>query len=193
MSIEKLSLEKTKEALLIEFKSSMEKYGVKNVDCRFEEGNLVIEQKLGEGIRGLGYDKEEKSLWMCLDQKDPKSIKENQRWNANTLLELSSRFPGIKIDKQEEGKVKVTLDAEHPIVKLSQILGEGKSVCLPGSYNGWRRENPFLLNKDTEEMEVVLSWDGELTECKVAILNSPCQWGSGKWKSASEQRMDIKI
>jgi hypothetical protein len=62
--------EKTREELLGEFKSSLEKYGVENVEVRLEENRLIIEQEYGkERINGLGRDKKEKSNWICLNQK----------------------------------------------------------------------------------------------------------------------------
>ncbi|MCK5466136.1 hypothetical protein KAI56_01385, partial [Candidatus Parcubacteria bacterium] len=74
--------EKTREELLEEFKSSLEEYGVPivrhekteedegGVEVRMEDERLIIEQEYGkERIDGLGRDKEEKSNWMCLNQK----------------------------------------------------------------------------------------------------------------------------
>ena len=80
--------EKSKEQLLQELQASFEKYGIRDAEIRLESGKLIIEQKLGSGVRGLGYDKEEESLWMCLDQNNPESIANNQKWNANTLFWL---------------------------------------------------------------------------------------------------------
>ena len=57
--------EKTREELLKEFESSLGRYGAEGASVEMEDNNLKIEQKCGEGIRGVGYDGK---LWMCLDQ-----------------------------------------------------------------------------------------------------------------------------
>jgi len=57
--------EKTREELLEDFKSSLDKYGAEGASVEMENNNLKIEQRYGEGIRGIGYDGK---LWMRLDQ-----------------------------------------------------------------------------------------------------------------------------
>ena len=121
------------EELLAEFKQSLEKYGIKGVECRLEQSKLVIEQTLGKGIHGLGYDKKAQSLWMCLDQSSDENVKENQRWNANTILDKEKKLPETKLEEIEKGKIKVTLTSSHPVTILASLLN--RDVCLPGQFN----------------------------------------------------------
>lgn len=186
---------KTREELLEEFKNSLEKYGVEGAEVRLEGDNLVVEQKCGEGIRGLGYDKEKKSFWLCLDQKNPKeSVKENQRWNANTILDSEKKFPGVNLEKIEERKVKIGIDPDHPVAALSALIGEEKEVYLPGKFNDWKMEKPLEFNEETGKLEGELLWDGEKpVECKVAIADVYSNWKDGGWKKGAEQKMEIRL
>jgi hypothetical protein len=183
---------KTKEMLLVEFKGALEKYGVKNVECRLEGGKLVVEQTLSEGIRGLGYDKEAKSLWLCLDQMDPETIRENQQWNTNTILSGESQLPGVKIEKVGE-KIKIVISADHPIAALSRLMGEGSGVNLPGKYNNWNIDNPFKINEKTGELENELNWDGSETEVKVALTDVTADWEAGKWQNKAHQSLGVDL
>ncbi len=185
--------EKTKEQLLEEFKISLEKYGVRNIECSFEQGKLTIEQKLGSGIRGLGYDKKAESLWLCLDQSDPATIIENQRWNANTILDLEKGLPGIAMEKIDGQKVKIRIAADHPAATLARLISKEEAVCLPGQFNNWQLDNPFKLNKETGEMENEILWDGNSTEGKIAISNTPCDWQSGQWEVKAAQKLEIEL
>ena len=185
--------EKTKEQLLEEFKISLEKYGVKNIECSFEQGKLTIEQKLGSGIRGLGYDKDKEDLWLCLDQSNPKTVKDNERWNANTILDLEKELPGITTEKIDDQNVKVRIAVDHPITVLARFVGKESSVHLPGNFNDWKLDNPFKLNEETGELENEISWDGNSTEGKIAISNTPCDWQSGQWKDKATQRLEAEL
>lgn len=186
--------EKTREEILEEFKNSLREYGVEGVEVRLEKNKFVVEQKCGEGIRGLGYDKDKNNFWLCLDQKNPEeSVKENQRWNANTILDLEKKFPGVNLEKTEEGKVKIEIDADHPISTLSVLMGKEKSVYLPGGFNGWKMEKPLELNKETGKLEGELSWDGNPVECKIAIADIYINWEDGGWKNGADQKMETRL
>lgn len=185
--------EKTKEQLLEEFKTSLEKHGVKGVECRLEQGRLVIEQTLGTGIRGLGYDKEAQSLWLCLDQLDPETIRQNQKWNANTILDSGAELSGVTIERIDEKRVKITITPEHPVVALARLIGKENAIHLPGRFNNWKLDSPFELNEETGELENEIAWDGEPAECKVAISDIPCKWETGGWKDKAEQKLEAEL
>jgi len=187
------SPEKNKEQLLQEFKISLEKYGVEGVECRLEQGRLVIEQTLGAGIRGLGYDEKAQSLWLCLDQLDPEKIRENQRWNANTILDSRAELPGVTIERIDGKRVKITIAPEHPAASLARLTGKEEAVHLPGQFNGWKLASPFGLNEKTGGLENEIEWDGEPAECKVAISGVPCQWEDGGWKDEAEQKLEAGL
>ncbi len=189
----KAEKEKTKEQLLQEFKISLEKHGVKGVECRLEQGRLVIEQTLGAGIRGLGYDKGAQSLWLCLDQLDPKKIRENQRWNANTILDSGAELPGVTIKRIDGKRVKITIAPEHPAACLARLTGKESAIHLPGQFNSWKLDSPFGLNEETGELENEIKWDGKPAECKVAISDVPCEWEDGKWKDKAKQKLEAEL
>lgn len=186
--------EKTREKLLEEFKDSLEEYGVKGIEIRLEGDKLVMEQKYGEGIRGFGYDKEKKNLWLCLDQKNlQESTKENQRWNANTILDLEKEFSGVVLEKIEERKVKIEIDAEHPICAMLNLIGKEKKAYLSGELNGWKLEKPLEFNENGK-LEGELLWDGNKPiECKIAISNIESSWKDGEWEDDARQIMKINL
>ncbi len=193
-TIESEKKEKTKEELLEEFKNSLREYGVEGVEVRLEGNKLIVEQKYGEGIRGLGYDKDKNNFWLCLDQKNPEeSVKENQRWNANTILDLEKEFPGVNLEKTEEGKVRIEIDASHPVAALSVLMNKEKDVYLPGGFNGWKMEKPLEFNEETGKLEGELLWDGKLVECKIAIADIYVNWEDGGWENGANQKMETRL
>lgn len=185
--------EKSRNELFTEFKNSLESHGVENLEARIEDEKLILEQKLGSGINGLGYDKNEKSLWLCLDQ-NKQNIEQNQRWNANTVMDLKKEFPGIIMEESRKGKIKVTISHDHPVATLSALLERSSQVNLCGGFNKWRRgDNPFIKNKETRDLEVEIEWDGKPVESKIAITESPCNWNSGKWKNKASQKLEAEL
>ena len=70
-------------------KQSLSAYGIQGLTVAANSGSLRLEQILGQGIRGLGYDKGEGSLWLCLDQKDPASIANNAGWLMGALQQIT--------------------------------------------------------------------------------------------------------
>ncbi len=192
--IESEKKQKTREGLLEEFKNSLREYGVEGVEVKLEGNKLVVEQKYGEGIRGLGYDKNKNSFWLCLDQKNPEeSVKENQRWNANTILDLEKEFYGVNLEKIEEGKIKIEIAADHPVATLSALIGKEKDVYLPGGFNGWKMEKPLELNEETGKLEGELLWDGRPVECKIAIADIYIKWEDGNWENGANQKMETRL
>ena len=196
--------EKTREELLKEFESSLEKHGVEGVKIKIEEKEgklkLVIEQKYGEGICGLGYDKGARTLWFCLDQNNPKeTVRENNRWDANTVLNLENEYPGIKFEEAGEGIMKVTIAADHPVTAFANLNKKDGNVHLSGEFNNWDLEEPFKLNEETGELEGIVAWDGNGSiECKIAIsdIKNPDienVWEDGGWKDEANQKMEIDL
>ena len=188
--------EKTREELLEEFKSSLEKYGVEGVEIRMEGNSLIIEQKYEEGIRGLG--RSNSSVWMCLDQKDLKSFKENQKSNANTILDLEREYQGIifaDIEENEKGetRMKIRIAADHLVVVSANLFGKNEEVYLPGDFNGWNAPDPLEFNEETGELEGEIVWNkNRLAECKIAI-HIKSKFDDGGWKDEANQKMEINL
>ena len=154
------------------------------------DGTCGWEQVLGSGKewRGLGYDKERRTLWLCLD---PGPIRENDRWNANTLLDLE-RSP---IVKRVEDKVRVALPPKHPVAKLIANLPENSFAFLPGTWNGWNPNDErarFKVEADGAAVcELPISVATQL-EIKVAIPNLQADWEDGGWQMGARQKITIK-
>jgi hypothetical protein len=185
--------EKSPEELLKNLKNSFETYGIQDVECRIEQGNLIIKQNIDEGISGLGYDKNGKNLWLCLEQIDPKALASNQEWNANTLMSLNSKFQGIQITKIE-GKIKIEIDENHPAIAMAQMFKKGDNMFLPGEYNHWKLSTPFKLNQETGKWELnIEDWDGKTTQCKIAISDVEADWEDGKWGKNTSQQMKVNL
>lgn len=187
--------EKTREDLLEDLESSFEKYGVESVEVRLEEDKLVMEQKYGEGIRGLGYDKENGNLWLCLDQKNPQeSIDENQKWNANTVLNMEKQFLGVSMKKIEEGKIKIEIDEDNPLLIIAALSGKSENIYLPSEINGWKLEDPLEFDEETGKLIGELLWDGNGSiECKIAISDIQSSWEDGGWKNNASQKMETML
>ena len=194
--------EKTREELLEDFKKSLEDYGVEGVNVEMEDNELAIEQKCGEGIRGIGYDGK---FWMCLGQgKDTESnpVVNEFQYNENTLASLESKFHGVTFEEAGEGKIKVQIDSKHPAVAMAKLLGD-KEIQLRG-INGWGNADPFEFNEENEKWEAEFDWNGKFKECKIMIrdieekedkkVTKPMniEW-NGNYGEGDEQRMKIDL
>lgn len=187
--------EKTREELLEEFKGSLEEHGVKDVEIEMEDNNLTIEQKYGEGIRGLS--RSDSSVWMCLDQEDQESFKKNKGSNANTNVDFGKEYPGITFKESENGRMKIRIAANHPVATLANLLGKNKEVYLPGDFNKWYAPDPLEFNKETGEIEGEIEgktiWDkNKPAQCKIAIRNKS-EFDNGGWEDGAEQKMEIAL
>ena len=180
---EKREFKEQKERDLEDLIDSLKKHGVlirdmeiegsEGVEIKIEELEgkegkelrLIIKQKSGEGIRGLGYDGK---IWMRLNQEKTNSDVANKfKHNENTEAFLESNFSGVTFEKIEEGKIKVQLDPNHPAIAMAKFLGN-KEVQLRGGYSGWGDENPFKYNKKSGKWETELEWE-EKEKCKIII------------------------
>ena len=176
-----------------EVQSVFASHGVTGLTIRVENSTLILEQRLGSGIKGLGYDRNEHSFWLCLNQGQPESVSENARWDANTILSAQSKFSGIKITLIAKNKYRIIIQNNHPVAVLAKYLNKENSVYLPGEYNNWNRtKNPFKLNNDTGALEVVIDWDGSPMECKIALADVEANWSDGGWRNGFFQRMEIR-
>lgn len=163
--------EKTREELLEEFISSLKEHGVEGVEVKIEQNILIIEQKYGEGIRGLG--KSDSSIWVCPVQEDLESFKENDGFNANTNIDFRKKYLGITFGENEDGKKTIEFGADHPITTLANLLEKNDQVCLPGQFNGWKEPKQLKFDKDTGVIGGVIEgekgWNEEEAQCKVSI------------------------
>ncbi|MCK4800285.1 hypothetical protein KAS31_04880 [Candidatus Parcubacteria bacterium] len=163
--------EKTKEELLEEFVSSLERHGVKDVEVRIEGNILIIEQEYGKGIRGWG--KSDSSIWVCPDQNKLESFSENDGFNANTNIDFRKEYLGLTFGKNEDGKKTVEFDADHPITTFANLLGKNDQVCLPGQFNEWKKPKQLKFDEDTGTIGGVIErekgWNEEEAQCKVSI------------------------
>ncbi len=181
--IEKVEFMEKKEEELKDLIESLEKHGVpirdveiegsEGVEIKIEEREgkegkelrLIIKQKSGEGIRGLGYNGK---IWMRLNQeKANRNVANKFRHDENTKASLKSDFSGVTFEEVGEGKIKVQIDPDHPAIAMAKFLGN-KEVQLRGSYNNWGDENPFKYIEKSEKWECELEWEEE-EECKVMI------------------------
>lgn len=187
--------EKTREELLEEFIISLKEHGVEGVEVRIEGNNLILEQKYGEGIRGLS--RSNSSVWICLDQKDPESFKENNGSNANTNIDFGEEYSGIIFEKNEDGKMAIRIDTDHPVAKLASLLGKNNEVYLPGDFNKWKAPDPLDFDEKTKEIKGVIErgtvW-GEKKEaqCKIAI-HIKSEFDNGEWEDGADQKMEINL
>ena len=193
--IDETEKEKTREELLKEFKSSLKKHEIEGVETRMEDNSLAIEQKYGEGIRGLS--RSNSSVWMCLDQEDPESFEENRGSNANTNVDFRKKYPGIAFGESENGRMKIRIAADHPVATLASLLGKNEEVYLPGDFNGWYAPNPLEFNKETGEIEGEIErekvWDkNKPAQCKIAI-HIKSEFDDGGWEDGAEQKMEIVL
>ncbi|MCK4799439.1 hypothetical protein KAS31_00495 [Candidatus Parcubacteria bacterium] len=181
--MEMVEFREKKERELEDLIESLKKHGVSIRDVKIEgsegveikieekegkegkELRLIIEQKSGEGIRGLGYDGK---IWMRLNQeKANRNVANKFRHDENTKASLKSDFSGVIFEEVGEGKIKVQIDPDHPAIAMAKFLGN-KEVQLRGSYNNWGDENPFKYIEKSEKWECELEWEEE-EECKIMI------------------------
>jgi len=193
--------EKTREELLEDFKSSLEKYGADGAGIEIEDNNLKIEQECGEGIRGIGYDGK---LWMRLDQggENDNPVANEFQYNENTFASLESKFQGVTFEKVEEEKIKIQIDSNHPAIAMAKLLGD-KEIQLRG-ISGWGNANQFEFNEETKKWEVELKWTGNFKECKIIIRDTEEKGGekvtksieanwNGNYGEDADQKMEIDL
>ena len=179
-----------------DLKNSLREYGVEGAEVRIEGDKLIVEQKYGEGIRGLG--RSNSSAWMCLIQEDLKSFKENQKFNANTILDFEKEYQGIifeDIEENEKGEttMKIRITATHPVAVFANLNGKNESVYFPGDFNGWKAEEPLKFDEETGELEGEIIWNKKKqAECKVAI-RAKSSFDDNKWKEGADQTMEITL
>lgn len=181
----------TSQELFILFEESCKRHGVAGLSISFANGNFVMTQQTKTGIRGLGYDKNESSLWLCLDQGDF-SIK-NNRWNQNSIFELNDHLKDVSL-LQDGKNLHITLNGQHPVACLARLIGRTDKVFLPGQYNDWNRSNnPFKPHYEKDSIKLVLDLADidKLGECKIAITDCQCEWDSGEWKNNNEQKLIV--
>ena len=82
----------------------------------------------------------------------------------------------------------------RPIATLANLLVKAGDVYLPGGYNNWDRSvNPFILNQNTNALELVINWNGKTMESKVAITGVSATWLDGNWARRTLQTMAIQF
>lgn len=187
---EKSEMMSTKELLQL-FNASLKRHGITGLKVDLEANKLILKQKLGVGLKGLGYDKDEDSLWLCLDQVNSGSSLPNELWNENSFI-AKDFYKDVTI-MREGNLLHITLAPRHPVCCLTRLIYRTINVCLPGTYNEWRRENFFepIWEKDTMKLVLDLDKTGPIGECKIAIMETRCSWSSGQWKPGAEQTMVI--
>ncbi|MBM4401933.1 MAG: hypothetical protein FJ044_01690 [Candidatus Cloacimonetes bacterium] len=163
------------------FVEAAEEYGIEGLGCHVEGDREVLEQKVGEGWPGLGYDG--KNLWMGLTHE---AHVENQRWNANTILDRGREYKGILTG--EEG----VITGDHPLAKLFAAWCEGNpntEIHITGVHAGWQRSESTRLSPDKEG-----NLHGNIptgVEIKVVITDFDAKWDDGKWRIGETQRLEV--
>lgn len=169
------------ETSVMPFVETAREYGIEGLDCHVEGDREVLEQKVGEGWPGLGYDGE--NLWMGLALE---AHLENQRWNANTVLEEGKEYKGIVTG--DEGMIA----ADHPLVKLFAARHEANpdtEFHVTGGHAGWQRSEATRLTPDNEG-----NLCGNIptdVEVKVVITEFDATWKDGRWRTGETQRVEI--
>jgi len=181
------------QALYAQFDKSLERHGVNGVHVQItSEQELIIDQKVNDGIRGLGYDSSDQSLWLCIDQGN--YAVSNQLWNENSVFELDDRLKDVTI-LRAENKLIVTLGNMHPVTCLARLIQRVNEVYMPGEYNRWKKEDAFMAKweRDTLQLELDMDIVKKLGECKIAILPVACNWQDAQWRPGADQRMIVSL
>lgn len=170
------------ESPLGSFCEAAKEYGAKGIEFeRHPDGTEVLKQKVGEGWPGMGHDGE--NLWMGLT---PEGHVENQRWNANTILEEGKEYKGIATG----GEGMIT--ADHPLAKLFAARREANpdtEFHVTGGHTGWQRSEATRLTPDDEG-----NLHGNIptgVEIKAVITEFDANWEDGKWRTGKTQRLEI--
>ncbi|MCK5475711.1 MAG: hypothetical protein KAI71_03985 [Candidatus Pacebacteria bacterium] len=178
--VEKVEFRKEKEQDLEELKESLRKYGIlaekeeeENIEyAEFsiieekEKLKLIIEQKCGKGLYGIGFDGSK--FYLRLDQgkeADDHPVENEFRHDENTFASLESKFSGVTFEEVGEGRIRVQIDSDHPAIAIAKFLGD-KEVQLRG-IDGWGNANPFKFVKTNEESrkwEAEFDWNGNYGE-----------------------------
>lgn len=95
--------------------------------------------------------------------------------------------------KTSKFSTRITIAADHPVAALARITGSVQAVCMPGKYNGWQRGEDRFAENPQGDLEVEIGWNGNPTECKIAILGSPSDWSSGKWRNEASQKLATRV
>lgn len=163
------------------FTQAARDYGVEGLEYHREGDNEVLEQKVGEGWPGMGYDGE--NLWMGFTRE---AHAENQRWNANTSLEAGQTYRGIVAG---EGGM---IASDHPLAKFFNDWHNrepGSEFHITGEHAGWQRDDRTRLSVDEEG-----NLRGNIPvgkEIKAVITKVPAKWNDGQWKTGEMQRLEI--
>ena len=165
--------EKTEAELLEDFRSSLEKHGIKGVEVRIEGSDLIIEQDYEGGISGLS--KSNSSIWFRPNQNESKPSTENKDPKTNSKLDLrEENYLGLTFGRNEAGKKTVSFDKKNPVTTLANLLRKNDQVCLPGQFNNWGEPKQLKFNKKTGAIEGAIEgekpWDeNKKAECKISI------------------------
>ena len=217
---EKTEFRKEKEQDLEELKESLKKYGiiageVEEEDIEYAEFSiieekeklkLIIEQKCGKGLYGIGFDGSK--FWMRLDQgkeTDDHPVENEFRHDENTFASLKSKFPGVTFEEVGEGKIRVQIDPDHPAIAIAKFLGD-KEVQLRG-IGGWGNANPFKfvkINEESGKWEAEFDWNGKYKGCKIIIRDTEEKEGekvtkpmdiywNGNYGKGADQEMKIVL
>jgi hypothetical protein len=162
-------------------------YGIEGMTWHKEGDNSVLEQKVGEGWPGLGYDKKGDvgRLWVGLT---PDGHRINQgNWNENTLLEEGKEYKGI-ISGQEG-----MIDSKHPLAELYRTLQKTNpdlQFHVTGEHAEWQTDERTKLTFD--EQGNLLGNIPVGKEIKTVVTPVQANWTDGGWKKGALQRLEIR-
>lgn len=166
------------------FVEAAKAYGVTGIECRKEGDNSVLEQNLGEGWRGLGYDKDENNLWIGLANEGHIP---NQGWDGNTKLQEGTAYKGIAPGEQG------MLAFDHPVTVLAGDLHKNipdSQVHVTGEHVNWQINDRTRLKPD--EKGNLLGNIPAGIQIKVAVTHVIAEWQDGGWKNGEKQKLTIR-
>lgn len=165
------------------FAQAAKDYGVEGLEYHREGDSEVLEQPVGEGWPGMGYDGE--NLWMGLT---PEAHIENQRWNANTRLGEGQTYRGIVTG--EDGMIA----SDHPLAGLFNDWHNREAdseLHITGEHADWQRDDRTKLQVDAEG-----NLRGNIPvgkEVKAVVTHVAAKWTDRGWgKGGAPQRLEIK-
>ena len=163
-------------------------YGIEGMTWHKEGDTSVVEQKVGEGWPGMGYDIKENvgRLWMGLT---PEARRPNQGgWNENTLLEERKQYKGVTPGK------KGMIDSKHPLAELYRTLYKNNphlQFHVTGEHAEWQTDERTKLTFDKQGNLVGNIPVGK--EIKTVVTPVQAKWTDGGWQKGALQRLEIKI
>lgn len=157
------------------------------------ENELYLLHHEGKGLVGLGYDREEGSLWMGLSLK-ANHTRRNQGWNANTLVtkDTYQKFPFVNA-KAHGTHTTFLIEEDHPFTQLYHLLEHKETPSLRSEHN-WQ-QGYDLTYEPKKGLEGHIDWNtnSEPLETKLALCPVTAKWDDSRWVPGALQAMILPL